>query len=322
MTVPEGSRPIARRAVLAGMAATPLVIGACAQARRGGDVVAAGPPAAILILALAPERLAGWPRRISPDAAALLLDARDLPETGALAGMGRPANPEAILALRPRLILDYGDTGPRYRALATRVERRLDIPYHLVDGALPALPTALRQVGAILGVQDRARTLAERAQTILAAWRKGPSGPRFYYARGSDGLETGFAGSLTTEVLEGGGWINVAPRGDGIGRVSREAIAAWDPEVIVTLDPRFAAAASNDPVWRQGRGGGRRRLLLLPDLPFGWIDRPPSLNRLLGCVWLAGGKDGPRQAWDLAGRLWRLDERFGPRDDLVPRDFA
>jgi len=29
-----------------------------------------------------------------------------------------------------------------------------------------------------------------------------------------------------------------------------------------------------------------RRLVQAPGLPFGWVDSPPSVNRLLGLMWL------------------------------------
>jgi iron complex transport system substrate-binding protein len=28
--------------------------------------------------------------------------------------------------------------------------------------------------------------------------------------------------------------------------------------------------------------------LVAPNLPFGWLDEPPSINRLLGLAWLGG----------------------------------
>ena len=31
-----------------------------------------------------------------------------------------------------------------------------------------------------------------------------------------------------------------------------------------------------------------KRVYLAPTAPFGWIDRPPSLNRVIGLKWLAG----------------------------------
>ena len=297
---------LARREVLAGLGATAALAACRARPETTGDVFAAGQPAAILLLALAPERLIGWPRRPLPAALAVLGAEADKPQVGALTAGGTPASLEAVAALRPAMIFDYGDPSPSYRALGDRVERRLGVPAHLLDGALRATPEALTAAGALLGVEARAARLADAARATLAGWSKPPgTGPTFFYARG-DGGETGFTGSLATESLEGAGWTNVAVGGTGIGRVGREQVAAWDPEVVATLDPRFAARAASDPFWSRRRGGAQRRVLLLPDLPFGWIDRPPSINRLLGCAWLGGGDAGA-----LAALLWGVMSAVG-----------
>ena len=66
----------------------------------------------------------------------------------------------------------------------------------------------------------------------------------------------------------------------GLARVEFDQIRAWDPEVIVTQNRTFARLAQTSPEWRSRRGGGRRRILLIPGTPFGWLDRPPSVNRL------------------------------------------
>jgi iron complex transport system substrate-binding protein len=280
---------VGRREFIAGGGA--LALAACSRldGSAKGRIVAAGQPAAILIWAVAREMLAGWPRRPSPKVLAMLGAGADLPETGALSQSGgRAANLESIAALRPELIVDYGDVAPQFREIASRTENKLGVPYHLIDGKLEASPYAFERLGKLLG-DARGAQLTEASTALLKQWSALPGGPSFYYARGGDGLETGFAGSLATGVLEGAHWTNVATGGASVKRVSREAIAAWDPEVIVTLDHKFAESAAADPFWRQRRGGGRRRLLLLPDMPFGWIDRPPSVNRLIGCAWLVGG---------------------------------
>lgn len=276
---------IDRRALMLATAA----LGACSRGTPAvnGDVLAAGQPAAILIWALAPQRLIGWPRRPSDKALALLPDtAAGLPQTGALVSGGAPMGLEAAAAFEPALILDYGDLDAADLAVARQVRERLDAPYRLIDGALERIPEALVEAGGLLGASERAQGLADLARVLLSA--PSTSGAQaFYYARGADGLETAFQGALATEVLERSGWSNVATGGADIGRVSREQVLAWDPEVVVTLDRRFAETAADDPVWRARPGGGRRRLLLLPDAPFGWIDRPPSINRLLGLAWMA-----------------------------------
>ncbi|HZV84153.1 MAG TPA: hypothetical protein VFF48_04120 [Brevundimonas sp.] len=306
-----------RRRALAGLGGC-VAMSACAApaAESGGDVIAAGQPAALLIWAVARERLAGWPRKPGPEAlGALAPRAGALPELGALAGGGRPAGPEALAAVGARLVIDYGDTAPENRALADRMGGRLGVEWRLIDGSLANIPAAIREASAVLGAGAGANPLAGLAADVIDRWRTAPPGPSFYYARGVDGLETGFRGALATEVLEGAGWTNVAAGSRDIGRVTREQAAEWDPEAIVTLDPAFAEAARAEPVWRVRPGGGRRRILLLPDVPFGWIDRPPSLNRLLGCAWLADASGSAATLAELNRRLYGV----APRSMATPQ---
>jgi iron complex transport system substrate-binding protein len=296
-----------RRATLIGLAGG-LAVAACSRTPTAkGDVVAAGQPAALLIWAVARERLAGWPRKPDPEClAGLAPGAAALPELGGLAGSGRQAGLEAIAALHPSLILDYGDTDAQNVERGRRVQERLKAPWTLIDGSLVRIPEAFRQAGRLLGVAERGESLADEAEQVLADWRQAPPGRSFYYARGGDGLETGFRGALATEVLEGAGWTNVAVGGDDIGRVTREQIVAWDPEVLITLNAGFARAALHNEVWRRRSNGSVRRILLLPDKPFGWIDRPPSVNRLLGCAWLASPQNGSMTLAMLSRRLYGL----------------
>ena len=276
-----------RRAVLTALAAA-----GCTppMGRPGGfTVLAAGQPAAVLIQAIRPTALVGWPRRPSAQALTTLRPAlAELPELGALTASDAPASAESLAALSPDLVLDYGDPGGAMRDLGADISERLGLRYELIDGALPYTPQALRWAGALLQRPDVAASLATIAEQILAEWRETArgSGPSFFYARGSDGLETADAGSLATEVLEGAGWTNVVPSrpGKGLFTVSREQVSAWAPDIVVTLDADFAAAARADPLWS---GGDPARIVLLPRHPFGWLDQPPSLNRLLGCAWIS-----------------------------------
>ncbi len=287
-----------------------MALAACSRSGPAprGRIVAAGQPAAILIWVVARNRLAGWPRLPSPHVLAALGAGADLPEIGALSQSGgRAANAESIAALEPELIIDYGDVTPQFREIAARTEAKLGVPYRLIDGKLEGSPAAFEQAAALTGA-PRGLELARASRPLLRQWRGLSAGPSFYYARGADGLETGFAGSLATGVLEGANWTNLATGSESLKRVSRETVAAWDPEVIVTLDRGFAASAAADSLWRQRRGGGRRRLLLLPDMPFGWIDRPPSVNRLVGCAWLVGGD---ARAASAAQALYGAQARLG-----------
>ncbi|SFL92587.1 ABC transporter substrate-binding protein [Methylobacterium pseudosasicola] len=259
-------------------------------------VLAAGPPAAVLLYSLAPDLLAGWVSAPAP-AALPYLEARTrtLPAFGRLTGRGGTANVEAVLAAKPDLIVDSGSLGPIYASLADRVQAQTGIPYILLDGAFSKMPETYRQLGAALGRQADADALAAYAQELTGAVAKavGPlpeaQRPRVYYARGPRGLETGFAGSINTELLEEAGARNVAQGGDGrLGTVSPEQVLAWNPEVMVTLDPTFAATARTAPIWKDVKAVQTGRIYLAPLQPFPWFDAPPGINRLIGLRWLAG----------------------------------
>jgi iron complex transport system substrate-binding protein len=64
-------------------------------------------------------------------------------------------------------------------------------------------------------------------------------------------------------------------------------VLLWNPDVIITIDADFAASVRNDPLWASVAAVRDGRVHLSPKLPFGWVDFPPSVNRLIGLWWLA-----------------------------------
>ncbi len=73
----------------------------------------------------------------------------------------------------------------------------------------------------------------------------------------------------------------------GLTNVSVEQVLLWNPDVIVTIDQDFATAVRTDPVWAPVKAVKDGRIHLSPKMPFGWVDFPPSVNRLIGLWWLA-----------------------------------
>ncbi len=259
-------------------------------------VLPAGPPASILLWSLAPDLMTGWVRRPSPAELAFLPpEAAALPEAGRLTGRDNTANVEAVLAQRPDLVLDYGSLGATYVSLADRVQAQTGLPDLLLDGTLARIPETYALLGEILDRREAAAVRADAARNVLAEAQaaadllRSKGRPSVYYARGPRGVETGLTGSINTEILEFAGAENVAARSLGAGglaQVSAEQVLAWDPDWIIAADPRFFAGAPADPVWSTLRAVRAGRIVLAPGVPYGWIDAPPSVNRLLGLVWL------------------------------------
>ena len=96
--------------------------------------------------------------------------------------------------------------------------------------------------------------------------------PRVYYARGPRGLETGLGGSINVETIEFLGARNVAgERQGGLATVSVEQVLAWNPDIIITIDPAFAASVRTDRVWMPIKAVQAGQVHLSPNLPFGWV---------------------------------------------------
>jgi iron complex transport system substrate-binding protein len=299
---------IHRRRFVAGLGAATLAAPALAQEaplvdgagrklvipRHVERVMPAGTPAAIKVYTLAPETLIGWPRANPAEELEFLLPGiARRPTVGWITSRGNAANLEAVLAERPDLIVDSGSLRPTYVELAERVQAQTGVPYALLDGSFSAIANSYAVLGALLGRQARAaelgryaqdslRTISARVATVPMAQR-----PRVYYARGPAGLETGLGGSINIEILEFMGLpvVSAGLRG-GMSTVSIEQVLQWNPEVIVTIDPGFAATVRDNPLWKGVRAVQAGRVHLAPKSPFNWFDFPPGVNRLPGLWWL------------------------------------
>ena len=298
--------PLTRRALLAAASAALL---AREQARadtvtddtgralqlpaRVHRVFPAGPPAAILLYTLAPELLLGWPRANRPEECAYMLPnicAR--PEVGRLTGRGNTANLENVIALKPDLILDVGSTSATYVSLAERVQQQTGIPYALLDGRFLSLSTSYEKLGKLIGRPGDGADFADYCNMTLTvitnriAFVPASSRPRVYYARGPRALVTGLGGSINVETIELMARNVAGDTHGGLANVSIEQVLLWNPDVIVTIDQDFAASVRGDPAWASLKAVREDRVHLSPKLPFGWVDFPPSANRLIGLWWL------------------------------------
>jgi iron complex transport system substrate-binding protein len=294
-----------RRTVLAGLSATLMASGS-ARAQSVTDsagrtvpvpakmtrVFPAGPPAAIMLYTMAPDLLLGWPRANRAEELEFLdpkIGAR--PEVGRITGRGNTANLEVVLALKPDLILDIGSVNNTYVSLADRVQQQTGIPYALLDGRFDGTAGAYRILGALTGRSNAGEASARYAdgtiKTIAGLLPPPEKRPRVYYARGPRGLETGLGGSINVETIEMLARNVAGGTRGGVATVSIEDVLVWNPEVIVTIDKDFAENVYTMPTWRPVAAVRAKRVHLSPKLPFGWVDFPPSVNRLIGLWWLA-----------------------------------
>lgn len=209
-----------------------------------------------------------------------------------ITGRGNTANLESVIALKPDLILDVGSTSATFVSLAERVQQQTNIPYALLDGRFDAAAVTYRKLGELTGRQADAERLARYAEDTIkstvgyVASIAPSSRPRVYYARGPRGLVTGLGGSINVETIEALAQNVAGENQGGLANVSIEQVLLWNPDVIITIDQDFAASVRSDPAWASVKAVRDGHVHLSPKMPFGWVDFPPSVNRLIGLRWL------------------------------------
>ena len=295
-------------------------------------VFTAGPPASTLLYALAPRDMMGWVRAPRPEEKPYLMPAvRELPTLGRLTGRGDTLNLEQLLADKPDIIVDFGTIADTYKSLADRVQAQTGIPYLLIDGRFQNTPAAIRLLADILGVKERGEALAREAEYTFAdidgVLAKVPvdARPRVYMARGPEGLESGSRGSINTEIIERVGGVNVVEglrEKGGLVKTSLEQVIAWAPDTIVTLDKGFARGVAAKAEWKPVPAVASNRVFFAPELPFGFVDSPPSVNRLIGLTWLSHKLYPTQSPGDLRTQVrafFHLFYQVDPNDDELGR---
>jgi iron complex transport system substrate-binding protein len=249
--------------------------------------------AEVLVYVLAPDKLAGLERtaeRLAP------LPRRPREATIDWVLRSTPAEMAATARrLHADLIIDAGAVTPQRVAFADQVQQETGIPYILVDDSFARMPAMLRTIGAILGIENRADRLGRYADHAISGLRgrmlitPADTRPRVYYGLGYDGLTTALPGSPAGMALDEAGVINVAwPLGrGGEVRITPRQLLAWNPDVVIAEPRGFYDALRRNPRWRGITAVREGRVYLEPTAPFGWIEDPSGINRLIGLQWLS-----------------------------------
>ncbi|MBO0738905.1 MAG: ABC transporter substrate-binding protein [Alphaproteobacteria bacterium] len=282
-------------------------------------VMPANQSAAVLVFVLARDKLAGWSRAPSRGRRSFL--PAKYARLRAFGSLNR-SNPAAAVPLiartHPDLIIESGPVTSEAAARADWYQQRTGVPYIVLDNSIQTIPAMLRSVGAMLGAAQRGEDLASRAEYVIGSVRgrlliaPADERPLVYYGRGADGLRSAPAGSQAIAAIEQAGAINVAANvGTGeANTVTRSQIRAWKPGIIIAEDRRFYNSLRRGFQWRGLPAVTNKRLYLAPSDPFGWLDGPPGVNRLIGLSWLTGLFYPDQSQEDLRADVRQFYEQF------------
>jgi iron complex transport system substrate-binding protein len=255
-------------------------------------VFAAGFPAEILLYTLVPEKLGGRNHQPSADALSFIApEYRSLPQITTLPELDDPRYDRELLALRPDVYVDYGTVDDDYIGALEAISGRTGVPGVIFDGRLDNIPAVYRRLGAALGVAPRGERLAAEAERVLAKYRGAltAAAVRVYLACSQNGTMPCVEGVSSGEAAQWLGAINVAGTTDTAPRraLTVDEIRAGMPAIVVAASAASAAELRADPQWQDIVKLVHGRIYAPPILPFNWGPRPPSVNRLLGLMWLA-----------------------------------
>ena len=257
-------------------------------------VFPAGPPAAILLYTLAPELLIGWPRANRPEECVYMLpEICTRPEVGRITGRGNTANLETVLAQKPDLILDVGSTSATFVSLADRVQEQTGIPYALLDGRFASIAKTYRTLGALIGRSEDAEKLARYAEeTLKTILGRIEAIPRRRAAAGLLRARAARARDRPRRLDQCRDHRDDRAQCRGRdARRPRQCLDRAGAGVESRCDrdhrPGICGDRARRSVLGRGQGGARQPRSLSPKMPFGWVDFPPSVNRLIGLWWLA-----------------------------------
>ena len=253
-------------------------------------VFAAGAPAEVLLYTLVPDMLVGRNRMPTPAELEFMPPTLRSPrQIKRLPDRDDPRYDDELLALKPDVYVDYGTVDGDYVAALETISGRTKIPALILDASLTNIPAAYRKLGAALGVPERAERAAAEAQRILDKYR-GAAPVRVYLSCSRDGLIPCVQGHAFGEAAELLGAVNTAgttetaPRGRPL---TVQEVRLSKPDVVIVASRLAADITRQDPAWAEVGAVAAGRIYSPPDLPFSWGPRPPSVNRLLGVIWMA-----------------------------------
>ena len=284
-------------------------------------IAPSGPYAQMILYTLCPDRLLGLSdpfTRIQKH----YIDEKyyDLPIYGKLYGAGGTFNLEEIIRTSPNIIIDIGERKAGIDTDMDSIQSRTGIPVIFIEATMDTIADAYDTLGEILGIDGQAAELSRYIRDVMVFAEEARKAipddqrPLVMYSQGEYGNEVNGKGSIHSEVLDYVGVKNAADMGSilatGGDEVSMEQIIIWNPEIVVLAPDSCFRDIYSDPLWAQVDAVKNRRVFEVPIGPYNWLDRPPSVQRVLGILWLGNLVYPEHYDFDMIGKTQEFYKLF------------
>ena len=259
------------------------------------QVAVSGPMAQIVLFALCPDKLVGISNAWDESAAQYLdTEYYNLPLLGQLYGGKGELNLETLLESGAQVVIDVGEAKGSIVEDLDALQEQTTIPFVHIDAALATMDETYTLLGDLLGMPDEAKTLADycrstydRALTIADSVEKA----NLLYITGDAGLNVIAQGAYHAEVIDllsNNLAVVDDPSSKGTGNeVDMEQILNWNPDVILFAPDSIYDTVAGDAAWQGVTAIQNGAYYEVPMGPYNWMGFPPSVQRLLGMLWMA-----------------------------------
>ena len=258
-------------------------------------IAVSGPLAQIVLFALCPEKLVGVATAWEKSAEKYIGRGYfTLPELGQLYGGKGELNLETLLSSGAQVVIDVGEPKETIKEDLDALTEQTGIPFVHISATLATMDRAYRMLGKLLRMPDEAETLAaycEETYAKVARIAESVEKVKLLYITGDQGLNVIAKGSYHAEVID---FLsdNLAvvqdPSSKGTGnRTDMEQILLWNPDVILFAPDSFYAQVGSETSWTRLTAVQKGTYYEVPTGPYNWMGFPPSVQRLLGMLWMA-----------------------------------
>ena len=259
-------------------------------------VALSGTLAQIVVFALAPEKMVGLVSEWDSMAKEYLAtEYYQMPVIGQLYGGKGEINLEELLAVAPQLVIDIGEAKDGMAEDLDALQQQTGIPFVHIDAYLDNTAEMFRSVGELLGAEEQAEKLAtywtthfDMVNDILAEVGEGKVD--LLYIAGDEGLNVVANGAYHSEVIDMFS-NNIAivenPSAKGTGNeVDMEQLLLWNPPYLIFDSESIYAQIAERPEWQNMDAVKAGRYYEVPAGPYSWLGFPPSVQRILGMMWM------------------------------------
>ena len=258
-------------------------------------IAVSGPMAQIVLFALCPDKLVGISNAWDESAAQYLdTEYYNLPLLGQLYGGKGELNLETLLESGAQVVIDVGEAKGSIVEDLDALQEQTTIPFVHIDATLATMDETYTLLGDLLGMPDEAKALADycrstydRALTIADSVEKA----NLLYVTGDAGLNVIAQGAYHAEVIDllsNNLAVVDEPSSKGTGNeVDMEQILNWNPDVILFAPDSVYDTMAGDAAWQGVTAIQNGAYYEVPMGPYNWMGFPPSVQRLLGMLWMA-----------------------------------